>query len=309
MGAMTSSAALGEFLRSRRARLDPGMVGLPPSPVPRRRRGLRREEVAALAGVSGDYYARLEQGRIGNVSDQVLTAIEDALRLDTLEREHLRGLVGTVPARPRRAPTSARSTVRVALKTLIDAIDPVPALLQGPRMEVLAWNRAATILLTDFGSMAPANRNIARWLFLDPETRIRYPDWEQIAAPTVAALRAYHNPRVPDEALEQLVGELSVASDEFARYWADYRLFRHTHGKKRIFHPTVGVMTLNYETLDIADSSGQFLSTYTADIGSPSEEKLGILMSWGGDVGRETSPATDSTSAEWAGDSGQERIR
>ncbi|GAB2495716.1 helix-turn-helix transcriptional regulator [Nocardiopsis aegyptia] len=283
---MASSNPLGEFLRSRRARLDPHTVGLPPSPVPRRGHGLRREEVAALAGVSVDYYARLEQGRIGNVSDQVLTAVEEALRLDNLEKEYLRGLVSAVPAeKPQRTPARpARASVRPSLRAFIDAIDPVPAMLQGPRMEVLAWNRAATILLTDFGAMAPSDRNIARWLFLDPTTRTRYPDWEEIAAPTVAALRAYHDPRVPDETLERLVGELSVASEEFARYWADYRLFKHGHGKKRIFHPTVGVMTLNYETLLIPDSGGRFLSTYTADVGSPSQEKLGILMSWGGDL-------------------------
>ncbi len=289
---MTAPSPLREFLLSRRAQIDPATVGLPPSPVPRRGRGLRREEVAALAGVSVDYYARLEQGRIGNVSDQVLTAIEDALRLDALEKEHLRSLVGTAPAKPRRR-APAKAAVRVGLQTFIDAIDPVPAMLQGPRMEILAWNRAATILLADFDAMQPEDRNVARWLFLDPTTRTRYPDWEQIAAPTVAALRANQNPRVADEALERLVGELSVASEEFARYWADYRLFKHTHGTKRIYHPTVGVMTLNYETLDIADSGGQFLSTYTADVGSPSAEKLAILMSWGQDPA-----ATDAAAAE-----------
>ncbi|WP_344860809.1 helix-turn-helix transcriptional regulator [Amycolatopsis ultiminotia] len=277
---MASAGPLGQFLRSRRERIDPESAGLPPSPIPRRGRGLRREEVATLAGVSVDYYARLEQGRIGNVSDQVLTAIEDTLRLDPLEREHLRGLVNPVPVRaPRSRP--AKTGARLGLRTLVEAMDPVPAILQGPRMEVLAWNRAATVLLADFGAMAPADRNIARWLFLDPVTRTRYPDWEEVATSTVAALRANHNPHRPDGPLEKLVGELSVASEEFARYWADYRLFKHGHGKKRIFHPTVGVLALNYETLQIADSGGQFLSAYTADAGSPSAEKLGILMSWG----------------------------
>jgi hypothetical protein len=171
------------------------------------------------------------------------------------------------------------------MRAFLDAIDPVPAMLQGPRMEVLAWNRAASILLTDFGAMRPEDRNILKWLFLDPSTRTQYPDWEQVAAPTVAAVRTNHDPRLHDEALEQLVGELSLASEDFARYWADYRLFKHTHGKKRIFHPTVGEMTLNYETLNVPDSGGQFLSTYTADVGSPSEERLRILMSWEQDSG------------------------
>ncbi|MEU1410738.1 helix-turn-helix transcriptional regulator [Streptomyces sp. NPDC005731] len=276
---MTTPSTLREFLISRRSEIDPASVGLPPSSTPRRSRGLRREEVAALAGVSVDYYARLEQGRVGNVSDQVLTAIENALRLDPLEREHLRALVGPRPAKPlRSAPAKAR--VRVGLRALIEAMDPIPAILQGPRMEVLAWNRAARILLTDFDAMPARERNIARWLFLSQEARTRYPDWEEVATSTVAALRAARHPRLPDEALEELVGELAVASQDFARYWADYRLFKHGHGKKRIFHETVGEMTLNYETLDISGSDGQFLSTYTADVGSPSDEKLRLLISW-----------------------------
>jgi transcriptional regulator with XRE-family HTH domain len=295
MANMKAPGTLGEFLRSRRARLSAAAVGLPPSPVPRRGRGLRREEVAALAGVSVNYYARLEQGRAGNVSDQVLTAIGSALRLDPLEAEHLRTLVRVRSAAPQRVAITPAPKARAGMKALIDAMDPVPALLQGPRMEVLAWNRAATILLTDFAAMPAADRNVARWLFLDPSSRQRYPDWEQVAAPTVAALRAYHDPRGHDEALRRLVGELSVASKEFARYWADYRLFKHTHGTKRIHHPTVGLMTLNYETLQIPDSDGQFLSTYTADLGSPSEERLRILMSWGGEPsdGETTESAVD----------------
>ncbi|MGI5189932.1 helix-turn-helix transcriptional regulator [Promicromonospora sp. CA-289599] len=281
---MTTSNALREFLASRRAQIDPHSVGLPPSPTPRRGRGLRREEVAALAGVSVDYYARLEQGRVGNISDQVLNAIEEALRLDTLERQHLRSLVRTLPAHAvRQPPRPEKPRVRAGMRALVEKLDPVPALLQGPRMEVLAWNRAASILLTDFGAMPVRDRNIARWLFLDSSNRSRYPDWEEVAAPTVAALRAALNPGRPDEELANLVGELSVASPEFARFWADYRLFKHGHGTKRIFHPTVGTMTLNYETLNIPESGGQFLSTYTADAGSSAEEKLKILMSWGGE--------------------------
>ncbi|MGI5189929.1 helix-turn-helix domain-containing protein [Promicromonospora sp. CA-289599] len=276
-GVMAGTNSLREFLISRRARIDPDSVGLPTSPVPRRRRGLRREEVAALAGVSVDYYARLEQGRVGNISDQVLTAIEDVLRLDALERKHVRRLLSSSAGGPDTTqPYQPRAWA--GMRRLIEAMDPVPALLQGPRMEVLEWNRAAAVLLTDFGSMPVRDRNIARWLFLDESTRTRYPDWDAVAAPTVAALRAAHRPGRPDDDLDTLVRELAAASRDFTRFWADYQLFKHGHGTKRIFHPQVGVMTLNYETLDVPESGGQFLSTYTADVGSPSEERLSALL-------------------------------
>ncbi|MFG2276098.1 helix-turn-helix transcriptional regulator [Streptomyces chartreusis] len=270
---------LRDFLTSRRTAIEPADVGLPPSPVPRRGKGLRREEVAVLAGVSVDYYARLEQGRVGHVSDQVLTAIEDALRLDDHERQHLRALVEPRPSRPRSS-RPERISVRAGLRTLINAMDPTPAVLQGPRLEVLAWNRAAAALLTDFGAMPVADRNIARWLFLDPEARMRYPQWDEVARGVVAALRAARDPRVPDPALERLVGELSVASEEFARFWADYRLYKHGHGTKDIYHESVGTITVNFETFLIDRSEGQFISAYTVNAGSPSEERLALLMSW-----------------------------
>ncbi|TWG07598.1 helix-turn-helix transcriptional regulator [Saccharopolyspora dendranthemae] len=277
---MNTPTSLREFLTSRRAQIDPASVGLPPSPVARRSPGLRREEVATLAGVSVDYYARLEQGRIGNISDDVLSAIENALRLEPLEREHFRSLVGAPKPGKVRNKRAAKPKVRHSVRALIEAMDPIPTILQNPRMDVLAWNRSATILLTDFGAKSFGDRNIARWLFLDPEAHTRYPEWEEVAAPTVAALRAAYNPRVADDALEQLVGELTLGSEDFAAYWADYRLFKHSNGKKKIFHDTVGEITLNYETLDIPESGGQFISTYTAEVGSPSDEKLRILLSW-----------------------------
>lgn len=278
-GVMTTPSTLREFLSSRRAAIDPESLGLPASATQRRSRGLRREEVAALAGVSVHYYARLEQGRVGNVSEEVLTAIANALRLDTLELEHLRALVGaTRPQRRASRPVAVRP--RPALGALIDALDPVPAFLQGPRMDVLAINRAASILLADFNAMPAGRRNIARWMFQDPEARIRFPRWEEVAAGTAAALRAARDPRMADEALEALVGELSVSSPEFARYWADYRLFQHTHGTKVFYHQSVGELTIHYETLAVGESDGLSITTYTADVGSASDERLGLLLSW-----------------------------
>jgi transcriptional regulator with XRE-family HTH domain len=282
-GVMDEATSLRAFLTSRRAAIDPGQVGLPRSTVARRKRGLRREEVAVLAGVSVDYYARLEQGRIGNVSNQVLTAIEDALQLDELERSHLRTLISPQPPGPTRQRV-AKLKARPAIRRLLDAMDPVPAILQGPRLEVLATNRAARVLVADFDAMAPAMRNIARWLFLDPAARVTYPQWDEVAAPVVATLRANLSPHTHDEELEDLVGELSEASTDFARFWADYQLYRHGHGKKRFFHEAVGTMTLNYETLNVPGDEGMFVSTYTADVGSPSDEKLRLLLSWSADA-------------------------
>jgi transcriptional regulator with XRE-family HTH domain len=274
---MDETASLRQFLTSRRAAIDPGQVGLARSPVPRRKRGLRREEVAVLAGVSVDYYARLEQGRIGSISDQVLTAIEDALQLDTLERDHLRTLIA--PKSRREASCRANvSTPRPALQCLLDAMEMVPAILQGPRLEVLATNRAARVLVADFAAMPPGDRNIARWIFLDPAARRVYPDWNDVAAPVVATLRANLRPHVQDDELERLVDDLASASTEFARMWGDYRLFQHGHGKKRFFHDAVGTMTLNYETLDVPGDDGMFVSTYAADVGSPSEDQLRRLI-------------------------------
>ncbi|MFI5611700.1 helix-turn-helix transcriptional regulator [Amycolatopsis sp. NPDC051903] len=277
---MTAPAELREFLMSRRAAIDPALVGLPASQRPRRRPGLRREEVAALAGVSVDYYARLEQGRAGNVSDQVLAAIADALCLDDLEREHLRTLVAAKPTARRKPGRTVRKGVRASVRTLIDSMHGTPAMVQGPRMEILAANRAMRVLLTDFEAMPAVERNIARWLFLAPEAKARYPQWEEVAASTVAALRAARDPRLPDEALERLVGELSVASAQFAKFWSDYRLFKHEYGRKQFFHDSVGELTLNYDTLPIPGTDGQILCAYTPDPGSPSEEKLSLLLSW-----------------------------
>lgn len=289
---MTMPSGLREFLTSRRAALDPSAVGLPVSAARRRTPGLRREEVAALAGVSVDYIARLEQGRVGNVSDQVLDSIADALRLDDVEREHLRALVGPRSARTTLARRSAKLTVRASTRILLDNLPMCPATVQGPRMEILAANRAARILLTDWDTIPVAERNIARWLFLDPCARTRYPRWEDVAASTVAALRANRDPRVVDPAMERLISELFLSSPEFVRLWENYRLFKHTHGRKYFFHEAVGELMLNYEALDIPDSGGQVLCVYTADPGSPSLEKLQLLMSWAA-PGTSNDPAAD----------------
>ena len=278
MGDMHTGRELRDFLTSRRASLTPAGVGLPPSHSHRRVKGLRREEVAILAGVSVDYYAKLEQGRVGNISEQVLASIEAALRLDELERKHLRSLLNPDSVHtPRPAPTVK---ARLAVLTMIHALDPVPAVIHGPHLEVLGINHAAKSLLDDFDAMPTRERNMARWMFLAPRARQVYLDWADIAAQMVAVLRAAAVAGVRNDRLAELVGELSMASPEFARFWADYRLFEHTHGIKRFFHEAVGEMRLNYETLSLPNDGGQTIIVYTADKGSPSEEKLALLSSW-----------------------------
>lgn len=293
MKQMSTDGSLSDFLKSRRARLDPAAAGLPISKSPRRRAGLRREEVATLAGVSVDYYARLEQGRIGRVSDQVLSAIEDALQLDPLERQHLRALVDTTTTKVRRKPAE-RLIPRSGLAELVERLDPMPAMIQNSRMDVLTINRSGKVLIADFDAMPAKERNIARWLLLDPVARTRYPDWEYVARTTVAALRAAHDPRFRDPDLEHLVGELTVQSEEFARWWADYALANHSHGPKRIFHDSVGVIDLTYENFVVPGTNGQTLTIYTAPRGSVADEKLSLLLSWDAT----TTPAAPAGSAE-----------
>jgi transcriptional regulator with XRE-family HTH domain len=271
---MASSHELSEFLRSRRARLSPADVGLRGN-AGRRVAGLRREELAMLAGVSADYYARLEQGRARNVSDSVLSAVADALRLDDVERRHLVQLVR--PATAGRADGDKPVRARAALRSMIYALDPTPALLYGPRLDVLAVNRVGAVLLDDFEAMPAADRNMIRWMFLNPKAREVYPDWAEIAAQLVAVLRLEAGPNGDDRRLAALVRELGSQSAEFAKCWADHRVYQHTHGPKRLRHRAVGEMTLNYETLIPPGDPQLRVIVYTADIGSPAAEKLNIL--------------------------------
>ncbi|WP_066363287.1 helix-turn-helix transcriptional regulator [Herbidospora mongoliensis] len=273
---MSRPQEIREFLRSRRARLTPADVGLPIKTGSRRVAGLRREELAMLAGVSVDYYTRLEQGRATGASEQVLGAVADALRLDALERRHLFALVKPVTDAAGDRPPRARAAVRM----MLDALDPVPAVLHGPCLEVVAMNRMGKVLLDDFEAMPPGERNMVRWMFLNPKARSVYPDWDEVAAQMVAILRLaaghdVHNPR-----LALLVDELTERSPRFAHFWDDYMVFQHTHGTKRFHHDVVGTMSINYESLVPPTDPHLSLIIYSAATGSPSEEKLRTLASW-----------------------------
>ncbi|MFZ3568505.1 helix-turn-helix domain-containing protein [Streptomyces sp. BH097] len=277
-------AELSEFLRTRRARLKPEDVGLASAGRHRRVPGLRREELAQLAGVSVAYYTRLEQGNGRNVSAEVLDAIARALRLSDTEHAHLVHLASPTRQR-RRAPAPKRQQhVRPSLRHLLDAMEGVPAYIGGPRSDILAWNRMAAALFGDWGQLPRVERNWARLTFLNPDYRELFIDWDSKATDMVSYLRLYAGRNPEDPELSALVGELSVKSEKFRRLWATHDVKEKGHGVKRMRHPLVGELTLAYETLHLPDDDGQFLSVYHAEAGSASAEALRLLASWGADA-------------------------
>ncbi|MFJ6393017.1 helix-turn-helix transcriptional regulator [Streptomyces sp. NPDC091972] len=274
---------LGDFLRSRRARIRPEEVGLP-SHGRRRVPGLRREEVAQLAGVSVDYYIRLEQGRgpggpsrtkSGGVSDAVLDAVARVLRLDETERAYLHAV-----ARPRRqARRPDRPRVRPAVQLMIDAMDRSPAFVLDRRMTVLAWNPVADAVF-GYSRATDEARSIPRYVFLDPAARDFYPEWPAVAAQSVAHLRILAAHHQEDRELTSLVGELSLKSEDFRRLWADHQVKECAYGVKRLQHPVAGLLVFPYETLTIPGDGDQSLLVYTPEPGSETEERLALLGSW-----------------------------
>ncbi|MEU6231891.1 helix-turn-helix transcriptional regulator [Kitasatospora sp. NPDC047058] len=280
---------VGDFLRSRRARILPEEVGLP-SNGRRRVQGLRREEVAQLAGVSVDYYVRLEQGRGASASDAVLDAVARVLGLDEVEAAHLRSL--TRPPRPAAAPRG-RQQVREGTRLLLDLMPVTPAFVLGRRMDVLAWNALGDAVHGFSARASSGEVNAARHAFLDPAAREFYPQWEAVAAETVAYLRLDAGRYPEDARLAALVGELSVRSEEFRRLWADHQVREKTHGVKLIRHPLVGELDLGYETLAVNGSADQLLVVFTAPPDSPTAQRLALLASWtaGGAPGGTREPA------------------
>lgn len=278
-GTGVAPSELGEFLRSRRARLRPEQVRLPMGSASRRVPGLRREELALLAGVSVDYYSRLEQGRAKNVSPEVLDAIAAALMLDPYERQHLQDLAHTSRKVARTDP-GPPAQARPALRMMLDALDPVPVLIHNTRLDVVAINRMGKVLLDDFDAMPWRDRNLARWMFLNPRARVVYPHWPQLAAKMVAILRTASGRGRPAVGLAELVDELAGRSEEFKQYWNDYEVYRPTNGTKLFFHEAVGVMTVNHESLTPTADQDLSLLIYTAATASPSEAKLKALSDW-----------------------------
>ncbi|WTD30071.1 helix-turn-helix transcriptional regulator [Streptomyces anulatus] len=278
-------AELSEFLRTRRAKLRPGDVGLPEFGRHRRVPGLRREELAQLAGVSVAYYTRLEQGNGRNVSAEVLDAIARALRLTDAESAHLTHLAKPARHKKKRRPARVQR-VRKGLLYLLDSMDGIPAYVTGARSDVLAWNAMAAAVFGDWGALPPGERNWARLVFLSPAYRDLFVNWDSKASDMVSYLRLYAGCYPDDPELSALVGELSVKSDEFRRLWATHNVKEKGHGVKLLRHPLVGELTLSYETLKLPDDEEQHLVTYHAEPGSESAQSLRLLASWGADAGR-----------------------
>ncbi|MFF0622919.1 helix-turn-helix domain-containing protein [Streptomyces sp. NPDC004296] len=269
---------ISAFLKARRAALDPVEVGLPDGYGRRRVRGLRREEVAQLAGISVDYYVRIEQGRAPAVSDSVLDAIARALRLSDGEVTYLRNV-----AVPRRRPADGAAgcvpgpaqTVRPEIRQLLDAMDrTVAAVVLGRGLDILAWNESGGRLSCDLAELAPDRRNAALLVFLEPSARERYPDWDSKAEEVVGNLRADSGRHPDDPRIYEVVGELLDRSVEFRRMWAAQGVHECLRGTKRIRHPEAGELTVTFESFRLGADPDQVLVTYTAPPGSESEARL-----------------------------------
>ncbi|RJK95947.1 helix-turn-helix domain-containing protein [Vallicoccus soli] len=271
---------LADFLRRARAGVDPARAGLPADGRVRRVPGLRREEVALLAGVSTDYYTRLEQGRPVRPSTGVVDAVARALDLDAAGRAHLADLLGEgTTTRPTRAPEVQR--VRPGLHQLLDALEGQPAMVLGRRTDVLAANRVARALLVDWDRMPARQRNYARWVLLSDEARALFADWDVQARAVVETLRLDTGRDPGDRAARDLVAELAAGSPEFRTWWQEHRVYQRTSGSKRFRHPVVGDLVLGYETLTLPGDPDQTLFVYTAEPGSASVQGLRTLASWG----------------------------
>jgi transcriptional regulator with XRE-family HTH domain len=274
-----AAGELSQFLTSRRARVTPEQAGLP-SYGRRRVLGLRREEVASLAGVSVEYYRRLERGNATGASDGVLEALADALRLDDAERAHLFDLARAAgPVAPRRRRRAVQQRVRPAVQRILDSIG-APATVSNMRCDYLAANQLGRALYAPLFDSREQPPNSARFTVLDPAAQEFFVDWEKAAKDLVGTLRSMAGRNPYDRALSDLVGELSTRSDPFRTWWAAHNVRYHQTGTKRLHHPVAGDLELSYEVMEPAADAGLRLAIFTAEPGSRSEEALGLLASW-----------------------------
>ncbi|MFB4272947.1 helix-turn-helix transcriptional regulator [Nonomuraea sp. GTA35] len=291
-----------DFLITRRARITPQQAGLAPG---NRRRvpGLRREEVAVLAGVSTDWYTRLEKGHISGVSTDVLDAVARALQLDEAERAHLFDLARAAAPGPRRPARRPAVKVRPGLQRMLDAMSDAPAIIRNGRMDLLAANRLGRAMywpVYQSASASPAQAaagsrpaNIARFQFLDPAGPDFFPGWDVAADVTVALLRTEAGRDPYNKDLTDLIGELSTRSDDFRTRWAAHNVRLHHAGTKTFHHPAVGDLTLDYESIDLHADHGLNLTVYTAAPGTPSHDALRLLASWAATLDAASLPHKD----------------
>lgn len=277
---MTHSEDVRKFLTSRRSRITPEEAGLPAYGGNRRVKGLRREEVAMLAGMSIDYYIRLERGNLSGASDSLLEALGRALKLDDAELAHLFDLARASSAVPRSRRKRSPQTVRSSVQRVLDAITAAPAWVRNDRGDVLAANDLGRALYLELMAEQTAPPNSARFTFLNTKAREFFADWERAADDMVAVLRSTAGKNPYDKDLTDLIGELSTRSEEFRTRWARHDVKYHRTGRKRLHHSIVGDLDLGFEALELAADPGLRINIYTAEPGSPSEDALKVLASW-----------------------------
>lgn len=288
---MDNKTEVSEFLRTRRARISPEQAGVIAGGR-RRVSGLRREEVAFLAGMSSDYYAKMERGHLAGVSTEVLAALARALQLDEAETEHLYDLArGAAPTPARRRSRAPEPVVRPSLQRFLDTITGTPTWVRNRQMDIVATNPLGRALLSPVLEDRASRGNNARFTFFNPAARIYYPDWEQGASSIVATLRSDAGRNPHDKGLTDLIGELVTRSDDFRLRWAAHDVRYHRTGVKRIYHPEVGDLEFSYEAFDLPDSPGWSMYACTTAAGSPSEERIALLSS----LAVTTSDSTDTS--------------
>jgi transcriptional regulator with XRE-family HTH domain len=275
---MDTRSEIRDFLTSRRARITPEEVGLPTYGT-RRVPGLRREEVATLAGVSVDYYNKMERGNLGGASESVLDALARALRLDEAERAHLYDLARASQPTARRH-RSTKQNVRPSVQWMLDSMTGSAAIAENGRLDALATNRLGRAFYSHLFERANRPVNFARFIFLDPRAKDFYADWERAAKDCVALLRAEAGRNPYDRDLSGLVGELSTQSEEFRGHWATHNVRLHNKGEKRFNHPVVGELELSYNRIELAADPGLAVIVYTAEPGSKSADAFSLLASW-----------------------------
>jgi transcriptional regulator with XRE-family HTH domain len=292
-------AEIREFLTTRRAKITPAQAGLQPGGGRRRVPGLRREEVAVLAGVSTEWYVRLEKGHISGVSDEVLGAVAGALQLDEAERLHLFDLARAAkPSRPpRRRP---RHAIRPSVLRILESMAATPAFIRNGRLDLLAVNPLGRALYSPVFDDPAGPANLARFCFLDPVSRDFYPDWDEVAESTVALLRTEAGRDPDDRELSDMVGEFATRSEAFRSLWAAHDVRLHQYGTKHFQHPVVGLVDVAFDSMPLpaSEDHGLTMTCYSAEPGSPSDDALKMLASWAASI--PVSPGENLSAGEHA---------